>query len=200
MREPTWPRPGLMCRLLLATSSTLFVFSGVLPTSLRGGSCCCSGFCVSFSDATSVRQAHAFLRRRDRKELTREVMGTPSCARGTRASLAALRRQMPLQLRGGDGGGGGRDRDMRDREASRGSHPGNFNSPGGTRKDAQCAGPCNRGGPLGHQRCQQGGSNGKRLTGKCITPTTMTAQRIGRCRVRLELSFRGPTSARARIF
>ena len=133
MREPTWPRPGLMCRLLLATSLTLFVFSGVVPTSLRGGSCCCCGCGGSLPDATSVCQAHALLRRRDRKELIRKVMGTPSCVRGTSASLAALRRQMPLQLRGGDGGGGGRDRDMRDREANRGSHPGDFNSPGATR-------------------------------------------------------------------
>jgi hypothetical protein len=126
-----WPRAGLMRRLLLATSLTLVVFSDVVPTSPRGCSCCFSGCGGSLSDAASVCRAHALLHRRD--ELATEVISTPSCARGTRASLAALRRQMPLQLRGGDGGGGGRDRDMRDREASRGSHPGDFNSPGGTR-------------------------------------------------------------------
>ena len=130
MREPMWPRAGLMRRLLLlATSLILFVSSDIVPTSPRGCSSCCSGCGGSLSDATSICQEHAFLRRRDRKELATEVMGTPCCARGTSASLAFLR-PMPLQLRGGDGGSGGRDRDMRDREASRGYHPGDFNSPG----------------------------------------------------------------------
>ena len=126
-----WPRAGLMRRLLLATSLSLFFFSDVVPTSPRGCSCCCSGCAGSLSDASSVCRAHALLRRQDRKDLDTEVMDTPSCARVTSASLAALRRQMPLHLRGGDGGGGGRDRDMRDREVSSGYHPGDFNSTGG---------------------------------------------------------------------
>ena len=129
VREPMWQRAGLMRRLLLATSLTLFVSSDVVPASPRGCSSSCCGCGGSLSDAASICRAHALLRKRDLKELATEVRGTPSCARGTCARLAALR-QMPLQLRGGDGGGGGRDPDMRDREASRGYYPGDFNRPG----------------------------------------------------------------------
>ena len=102
MRELMWQRAGLLRRLVLATSLTLFVSSDVVPTSPCGCICYCSGCGGSLPDSTSVCRAHALLRQRDRKELATEVWGTPSCARGTSASLAALGR-MPLQLRGGEG-------------------------------------------------------------------------------------------------
>ena len=186
MREPMWLRAGLMRRLLLATSLTLFVFSDVVPSSpsprmqlllLRVRR---QPFGRNL-DLPSTR--NTLLRRRDRKELTTAVMGTLSCARGTSASLAALRRQMPLQLRGGDGGGGGRDRDIRD---TRGRCT--------MRRSMQLRGPTSP------PALPAGWEQRETPVGKCILTTTMTAQRIGRCRVRLELSFRGPTSARARNF
>jgi hypothetical protein len=189
MRELMWPRAGLMRRLLLATSLTLVVFSDVVPTSPRGCSCCFSGCGGSLSDAASVCRAHALLHRRD--ELATEVISTPSCARGTRASRSSGAAMVAVEAETGTCA-----------IAKRAEAPIQAISIAQAvqEEDSQCAGPCNRGGPLRHQRCQQGGSNGKRVMGKCITKTTMTAQRTRRCRVMLELSFRCLTSACARSF